>query len=509
MAAAAIAPTPGLGKLASLWLETADRPTRRRLQRNRRLQVVVLGGGITGLTAALLFAREGRTVALLEARRIGAGATGHTTAKLSSLHGLTYARLVERHGDELARRYGEANEAGIARIAGLVEELGIDCELRRKPNFTYAESAGDARQVRAEAEAAARLGLPAEYVEEVDLPFPVAGAVRFDNQAEFHPVKYLTGLVRALEAAGGEIFEGTMAVSVSEGSPCRVETEQGRTVRADHVIVATHIPFLDRGLFFARTHPERSYVVAGRVDGDAPEGMYLSTEKPAHSIRAHRLEDGRRFLLVGGESHKTGQADAAERFARLGDYAHRRLGLQALEYHWATQDNMPLDGVPYVGKLHPLARELYVATGYRKWGLAMGVAAAELLVDLVDRRANPFGELFDPGRMRLRASLPTLARENANVGLHFFSDRLLRRGSAGDLARGQGNVVGAGLKQRAVYRGTDGRTHSLSARCTHLGCIVAWNSAERTWDCACHGSRFAATGEVIQGPAVRPLPHDA
>jgi glycine/D-amino acid oxidase-like deaminating enzyme/nitrite reductase/ring-hydroxylating ferredoxin subunit len=440
---------------------------------------------------------------------VGAGATGYTTAKLSSLHGLTYAKLLDHHGEELARLYGQANEAGIARIAALVEETGTACELRRKPNFTYAEAGEDQRSIEAEVAAARRLGLPASYVERLDLPFPVAAAVRFDNQAELHPVKYLAGLSAAVREAGAQAFEGTMAVSVSEGSPCRVRTAHGRTVSADQVIVATHVPFLDRGLFFARTHPERSYVLAAKAGGELPAGMYLSTESPAHSIRAHALDDGRRFLLIGGESHKTGQADALERYRRLAEYARARFGVEKLDYHWATQDNMPVDGVPYVGRLHPRARGLYVATGYRKWGLAMGTAAAMMLADAVSGRDNPWRELFEPNRLRLRAAAPSFLKENVNVGLHFVADRLLRRSSARDLGPGEGRIVGAGLGQRALYRDEDGHLHSLSARCTHLGCIVAWNAAERSWDCGCHGSRFSRTGEVIQGPAVHPLPPQA
>ena len=497
-----------LGKLGSLWLDTVERPQRRALERDLRVDVAVLGAGITGLTAGLLLAREGIEVAVLEARWVGAGATGYTTAKLSSLHGLTYASLASRHGDDVAWLYGEMNESGIASIAGLVEDLDIDCDLRVKPNYTYAETEKGARSVQEEVEVAQRLALPATLVTECDLPYPIAAAIRFDNQAEFHPAKYLFGLADGLERAGGKLYERTRAVAVDDGSPCKVTTASGRTVTAAHVIVATHIPFLDRGFYFARTHPERSYVVAAplRDTASAPAAMYLSTESPAHSIRVHELDDGRRFLLVGGESHKTGQADARERYERLALFARERFGVRAVAYHWATQDNMPIDGVPYVGKLHPLARGVLVATGYKKWGLAMGTAAAELLADLVVGRDNPYVRLVDPARIRVRASVPTYIKENVNVGFHFIADRLVRRGAGTEgLEPGQGMVVGTGVAQRAAYRDDEGRLHTMSARCTHLGCIVAWNAAERTWDCPCHGSRYDYDGRAIQGPTVRDL----
>jgi glycine/D-amino acid oxidase-like deaminating enzyme/nitrite reductase/ring-hydroxylating ferredoxin subunit len=478
--------------IRSLWFEDVTRPQRQPLEHDVSVDVAVLGAGIVGLTTGLLLERQGARVAVLECRRVGAGASGYNTAKLSSLHGLSYRKLVRSHGSDLARTYGEANEAGIARVFELAGEVGIDCDLRRKPNYTYAESQSDLDQVREEAGLALGLGLPAAFVEDVDLPFAVAGAVRFEEQAEFHPVKYLEGLAGALE---GPVYEWTMATNVHGG---RVRTAGGQVVSAGDVLVATHLPFLDRGLYFARCHPERSYVVAGRTT-DAPAGMYLSTEQPAHSIRAHGD-----WLLVGGESHKTGQADAAERYARLEAWARERFGIEP-ELRWATQDHMPVDGVPYVGRHDPLSSGVWVATGFRKWGLAMGTAAAELLAARIAGRDHPWSELFDPQRVRAKASATSFVKENANVALRFLGDRVAKRGDVDEIGLGQGRVVGAGLGQRAVYRDDDGTLHELSARCTHLGCIVNWNTAERTWDCPCHGSRFGATGEVIEGPAVRPL----
>jgi glycine/D-amino acid oxidase-like deaminating enzyme len=445
--------------LRSLWLEGRDAAVRPALDRDTAADAVVVGAGIVGLTTALLLEREGLEVVVLEMRHAGAGATGYTTAKLSSLHGLAYRQLAGSVGREGARTYGEANEAGIARVFELAGELGIDCDLRRKPNHTYSEDAADVDELREEAALANELGLPASYVEDTDLPFPVAGAVRFDEQGEFHPVKYLDGLAASLR---GPLHEATRVTGVESGG---VRTATGARVRAEHVVVATHLSFLDRGLYFARCHPERSYVVASRVQ-DPPAGMYLSTESPAHSIRAHGD-----WLLVGGESHKTGQADASERYERLTAWASERFGLEP-ELRWATQDQMPVDGIPYVGRHDPLSPHLWVATGFKKWGLAMGTAAAELLAAQIAGREHPWSALFDPHRIRARASAPSFVKENANVAFHFVADRVSKRGAP---------------------------------RCPHLGCLLDWNAAEETWDCPCHGSRFAASGEVIEGPAVRPL----
>jgi glycine/D-amino acid oxidase-like deaminating enzyme/nitrite reductase/ring-hydroxylating ferredoxin subunit len=491
--------------LTSLWLDTVERQPRPELTEDVHVDACVIGAGMCGLSTALELSRQGESVAVLEARFVAAGASGFNTAKLSSLHGLTYTKLEGSLGGDAARHYGAANERGIERVFEVSAELGIECDLRRKPNLVYSESADEREQLEEEVAAARRAGLPARLVEDTDLPYPIAAAVQFEEQAEFHPVKYLEGLARALVAEGVRVHEGTRALAVDAGSPCRVRTAGGRTVTAGSVVVATHLPFLDRGLYFARCHPERSYVVAAPYErADSRSGMYLSTESPAHSIRAHQM-DGRTWLLVGGESHKTGQADAAERYRALEAWARERFAVEPV-MRWATQDQMPVDGVPYIGPSDPVSRNVYVATGFRKWGLALGAAAGELLASLALGQEHAWAELFDTRRLRPRAGATALAKENLNVAARFVGDRLLKRADLESIAPGEGRVVGAGLGQRAVYREADGTLHALSARCTHLGCIVNWNSAEATWDCPCHGSRYDARGGVIEGPAVNPLP---
>jgi glycine/D-amino acid oxidase-like deaminating enzyme/nitrite reductase/ring-hydroxylating ferredoxin subunit len=491
------------GDNVSLWITSAPAPERPRASRDGHADVVVIGGGMVGVTTALLLRRQGARVVLLEAGRVCGGVTGHTTAKLSSLHGLSYATIAQKHGDDAARVYGEANEAGIARIAELVEELEIDCELTRKPNFTYTEDASQRSQIEQEAEVAARVGLPASLVEETDLPYPISAAVRFEDQADFHPRRYLLGLAEALVAEGGEVFERSPVVSVDQGTPCRVQVRGGATLTADRVVVATHMPLLDRGLWFARVHPERSYVVAARASAALPAAMYLSAESPAKSIRAARV-DGEDWLLVGGEGHKTGHSRPAESYRRLADFTRARFAVDRIDVRWASQDNQPVDGMPYVGALWPFSDRLLTATGFKKWGLAAGTAAAMILADRIAGRDNPWATTFDAQRVSPRAGGPTFVKENAEVGLRFFGDRLKRR-SVRSLDRGAGGIVRDGVRQAAVYKDEQGSLHALSARCTHLGCIVNWNGGDKTWDCPCHGSRFALDGTVIEGPAVAPL----
>jgi glycine/D-amino acid oxidase-like deaminating enzyme/nitrite reductase/ring-hydroxylating ferredoxin subunit len=492
----------------SLWTGTG--PSRRYppLSGDVSVDVAVVGAGITGLCTAALISREGADVAVLEQRRVASGATGYTTAKLSSLHGLVYARLSSQLGHEAAAAYGDANQWGLEMIGSLARERDIECDYRRQPNYTYAWSKEERYRLEAEVEAARSVGLPASYVEDVPLPFPVVGAVRFEGQAEFHPVKFAHGLARVLAADGVRIHEGTRALRLHDGEPCQLDTERGR-VSADHVVIASHFPFTDRALLFARMHPERSYSIAARIDGPAPPGMFISASSPTRSIRAHPV-GGEEVLLVGGEGHKVGQGGpTAPRYARLEAFAREHFRVLSVDHRWSTQDSMPVDGVPFVGRLLPWSGRSYTATGFRKWGLAMGAAAARILTDAIVGRENSWSGLFDPGRVNARASARDLVVENANVGYHFLADRLTKRSPASSPPRpGEGRVVSHRGRQVAVSADDRGELRAVSARCTHLGCILSWNDAERSWDCPCHGSRFAPDGAVLEGPAVDPLePH--
>ena len=489
----------------SYWVETAPGRRYPPLRGPLHCDVAVVGAGIAGLSAALELKRRGAEVAVLEARRVGAGATGYTTAKLSSLHGLVYDSLLGEHGEAVARSYAGANQAGLAMVASNVERLGIGCEFRRKPNLTYSLGRSGRRSIEREVDAAARVGLPATLVERLpELPFEVSAAIRVDDQAEFHPLKYLAALAEAVDGGGCHVFEHNRVVEISAGEPCTVRADDA-AVEAEQVIVATHLPILDRGLYFARTHPERSYVLLARLDGEVPEGMYLSDESPAHSLRSVPNSQGTEYLMVGGESHKAGQADAAERYAALESWAREHFPVRSIDWRWATQDNMPADGLPFIGRLSPLSDRLWTATGFAKWGLAIGTASGRILADAVSGVDNPWAHAFRTDRPGLRAGLSDLVRENLNAGVRFAADRVRKRAARGELGAGEGAVVGSGLGQRAVYRDERGELHELAARCTHLGCIVSFNRADRTWDCPCHGSRFGIQGEVLEGPAVEPL----
>jgi len=498
-----LAPAP---KSTSPWLDGAPADEYPALAGDARTEVAVVGGGIAGVTAALLLAEEGCEVTLIEMDRIGRGATGHTTAKVTSQHGMVYDSLVSKMGERKARAYGEANQAALELIARWVEDWGIDCDWRRRPAYAYVLSRSQADRAAREAETAAGLGLPAGLVHETPLPYPVAAAVRFDDQAEFDAYAYVAALARELTAAGAAIAERTRATGLEEGSPCRVRTDRG-TVTADHVIVASHFPYLDRSLVFARAAPERSYSIGVRQRGEVPVGMFISAEGPTRSLRGAPRPGGE-LLLVGGEGHKAGQGgDTRERYRRLEDFAREHFDVVSVDYRWSTQDPMPADGAPLVGPLTPLSKRCYMATGFAKWGMTNGTAAAMVLADAVLGRDNPWAATFDSNRLRPRAAAPKLVKENVNAGWHFLADRLRHPDSSSidELAPGEGAFVRHDGETVAAYRDEDGQVMAISPTCTHLLCRVAWNEAERSWDCPCHGSRFAPDGTVIEGPAVRDL----
>lgn len=491
-----------------LWFATAPSTDYAPLDGETAADVAVVGGGIVGVTTALHLLEDGHDVVLLERGRVVEGVTGRTTAKVTSLHGLVYDRIRRTLGTEAAGRYGAANEAAIDEIADRVAETDIDCGLRRLPAYTYARSAEEREDVRREARVADRLDLPASFVEDdaLDLPYGTGGAVAFAEQAQFDPRKYLLALTDRFARSGGRVYERTEVTDVDGGRPCRVETERG-TVRADDVVLATHFPIEDRGGFFARMRPKRSYVLAVRVDGEVPEGMYYDPSEPYRSLRPYR-HDGEEYLLVGGENHKTGQADEAERYRRLASFAREHFDVTSIDYRWSTQDYVTADRVPYVGRLGPATDNLFVATGFGGWGMTNGTAAAGVLAALVGGRDHRWRDLYSPKRVTLSGdSLRELVAENADSAGRFVRGwlRAADRRSLDALAPGEGTVIREGTRPLAVSRDESGALRAVSAVCSHMKCIVDWNDAEGSWDCPCHGSRFEADGAVIDGPATEAL----
>jgi glycine/D-amino acid oxidase-like deaminating enzyme/nitrite reductase/ring-hydroxylating ferredoxin subunit len=487
----------------SLWLTTVPSTEYQILDGKVEADVVVIGGGVAGLTAAFLLKREGARVAVLEAARVGTGVTGCTTAKFSALQATMYSSIEGRHGTEAGATYAQASLAGVERVATIVAEEAIDCELQRRAAYTYAADRSEREIVERELEHAARAGLPVTFNEPPDLPYPSHGAVCLPDQLQLHPVRYVQGLAAAVEGDGSRVFEGSRALRVSEGKPCIVSTASGE-LRAEHVIVATHYPILDRGLYFARLEPQRSYCIAATLSaGNLPHGMSISAGSTTRSVRSYGEQ-----LIVGGEGHPAGSMSATpERFEHLEGFAREHWEINEITHRWSAQDPVPYDHLPMIGPYHPRSTRLWVTTGYMKWGLATATFGAILLADLIAGRDNPWAATFSPTRLSL-----TSTHEIAKLGAKFTGDfivdrlRLPQTRTTDSIPAGQARTLPDGTGKKGVYRDLDRNLHAVSLRCTHLGCLLRFNAAEHSWDCPCHGSRFAPDGTVLEGPAVKPLP---
>ncbi len=460
----------------SYWLDSTQKTDYPALSEDITTDVAIIGGGMAGISSAFLLRNEGLSVVILEADRILQGTTGHTTAKITSQHNIIYSKIITQMGKELAQQYAQANEAAIRFIETTARELGIDCGLIPQAAYVYTQQDKYIRQISDEVEAASVLGIKAGYVKELPLPFPVKAAVRFDNQAQFHPRKYLLALAKELTNSGVDIFEQSRVVDIAEDNPYVLTTRQGKKVRASKVIIASHYPFYNKdGLYFSRIYAERSYVVAIKAAGKYPGGMYISAEDPTRSLRSQSAKEGE-LILVGGENHKTGQdKDTQRRYEALIDFAYANFEIEDIPYHWSTQDCMTLDSLPYVGHFTAKTPNLFLATGYQKWGMTNSTASALILRDLIVKGESPWQEVYSPSRLTISASAKSFVVENLNVAEKFIGGKLSPPAAA------------------------------INTTCTHMGCELSWNTAEKSWDCPCHGSRFSSEGDIIEGPAVQPL----
>jgi glycine/D-amino acid oxidase-like deaminating enzyme/nitrite reductase/ring-hydroxylating ferredoxin subunit len=495
----------------SIWPTTTKIPGNYCLEENLRADVCIIGAGIAGLTTAYLLAREGKSVAVLDKNFIGGGETANTTAHLSSFPDATYREIERLHGVEGSRLAAQSYTAAIAQIETIVAEEEIDCDFERLDAYLFLAEGDSESNLHAEYEATNRAGVSVNELTTAPINLDLGPCVHFPNQAQFHPLKYLSGLAVAIKRLGGHIYSDTEALEMKGGKTAAVKTKNGATVSAGSIVVATNTPVNDCVKMHTKQAAYRTYAIGIIVEPDSiPKALYWDTADPFHYVRLQRIRDGNKIhdvLIIGGEDHKTGQADdAEERFSRLEAWARRLFpGTTDAQYRWSGQIIDSMDGLAFIGRNPGDDPNVYIVTGDSGVGMTHGTIAGMLIRDLILNRKNPWESLYDPSRKTLRATL-TFARENLNVVGEYAN--WITPGDVGNVSEikpGTGAVLRQGLSKVAVYRDQAGALHEMSAVCPHLGCIVAWNSAEASWDCPCHGSRFDPQGNILNGPAVTPL----
>jgi glycine/D-amino acid oxidase-like deaminating enzyme/nitrite reductase/ring-hydroxylating ferredoxin subunit len=510
-----VLPATSYAMTESLWRATHTLPEFPALSRDLDLDVAIIGGGVTGLTAAVLLGRAKLRVGVFERDRVGSGETGNTTSHLTEAVDARYQTLIKDFGLEGARRVAESSRDAIAQIESLASGMhGAGFE--HAPGYLYTEKAEHLTLLADELDAARRAGCAVEWVDDVPLPFATKGGVRWDRQAQVHATGYLAGLAKEAAGRGVEIFERTIVKGVHEGSPCRVETDT-HAVTAGHVLVAANVPVNNRVLLHTKIAAYRSYALAIEVEPGYLRGLFWDTEDPYHYTRPQEAA-GKWYAIVGGEDHRTGEeTETGAHYDRLLAYTRARFPGGPVKYRWSGQIIEPVDGLPFIGP-NSGSSHVFVATGFAGNGITFGTLAAMMFSDLVAGKKNPYADLYDATRVKPLAAAYDYVAENVAFPAHLVADRLTSSNadvtSLDDLRPGDGGIFAGDEGKIAVYRDQQGALHACSPVCTHLACDVAWNKAEQSWDCPCHGSRFSPDGRVINGPAVtdlasRPIPAGA
>ncbi|NGT52625.1 FAD-dependent oxidoreductase [Clostridium perfringens] len=479
--------------MKSVWSESCKFRKREALNKDIKTDVLVIGAGIAGILTAYMLKQKGRDVVLIDAAEIASGNTKNTTAKITSQHDLIYSKLITEFGEEKARQYAKANELAVKKYKEIIEDKRIECDFEEKPAYVY--SLNEVDVLKEEAKVAKNLGIDAEFVQEVNLPFKIKGAVKFNNQAQFNPLKFLKGISNELV-----IYENTRALEIKEN----LVVTSGGNITANNIVVATHYPIMNApGYYFMKMHQERSYVLALENTSEI-DGMYIDLNKEGYSFRTYN-----NLLLLGGISHRTGENEEGGSYDELRKVAKRLYPKAKEKYYWSAQDCMTIDGIPYIGRYSSETPNIYVATGFNKWGMTSSMVSAMIISDMILEKENDFSEIFSPRRFDLSLSINNIANDLIETAKNFIAQKVYIPSSEIEhIKNGHGGIIEYNGEKVGVYKNKEGKEFFVSTKCTHLGCQLSWNADELTWDCPCHGSRFDYKGRLIGSPATKDLVED-
>ena len=476
--------------MESVWGESCEFGKRQVLNKDIETDILIIGAGIAGILTAYMLKQNGRDVVLIDADKVAGGNTKNTTAKITSQHDLIYDKLISEFGEEKARQYAKANELAIKKYKEIIKERKIDCDFEEKSAYVY--SLNEIENIKKEIEAAKKVGINAEFVEKANLPFKIKGAIKFNNQAQFNPLKFLKDISKDLT-----IYENTRALEIKDKL---VITNKGE-ITANNIVVATHYPIMNTpGYYFLKMHQERSYVIA-LENVDDIDGMYIDVDKDGYSFRMYKD-----LLLLGAIKQRTGENEIGGSYDALRRVAKDLYPKSKEKYIWSAQDCMTIDGIPYIGKYSDETPNIYVATGFNKWGMTSSMVSAMIISDMILGKENDFSEIFSPKRFDLSASINNVAKDISETAKNFIAQKIsIPSSTIEHIKNGHAGIVEYNGEKVGVYKNNEGKEFIVSTKCPHLGCQLHWNADELTWDCPCHGSRFDYEGRLIGGPATKDL----
>lgn len=476
--------------MKSVWLEEVNLHNRESLDENIATEILIIGAGIAGVLIGYKLKEKGFNPIIIDGYRSLKGNTAYTTAKITCQHDIIYSKIIKEFGIDMAKQYATANTLAIDEYEKIIKEKNIKCNFERKPAYIY--SRDNIEEIKKEFEASKSLGIDAELTTEVNLPFEVKAALKFNNQAEFNPLAFLSEISKELT-----IYENTRALEIEEDT---VLTNRGK-IKAKHIIVATNFPFINTpGYYFLKMHQERSYVLALEGAEDV-KGMYIDVDKEGYSFRNYK-----NLLLLGGCSKRTGENEKGGCYERLREKAKELYPEAKEKYHWSNQDCMTIDEIPYIGRYSKSTPNIYVATGFNKWGMTSAMVSAFIISDMIVDKENDLKDIFSPTRFDLSASIKNLFVNGVETAKNFVEERVhIPLSFIEDVKLGEGKIIEYNNSKVGVFKEIDGRIFVVTTKCSHLGCELKWNKDDCCWECPCHGSRFNCMGEVLNGPAIKKI----